>query len=236
MLIALVLATHAATGAETCSVAPVIVFRNNGGTYLLGSALPDTVAAGPGRVRPSREGGHWGAGGPRAIYGQVVRVDRFGGKDSATIAQAFARQGSREVVIVPWDYGPDCAEVVWSRSARWVTTDAPGFYRLVPRPQSEWVNGRPVLDAFMADLGPYPHALFYENSFRGAGAARGPQALTAAELFAFYVALPSGDDARLRPDRARLMLDTWERANEDLAAKYPASVSLSLARSELRRK
>jgi hypothetical protein len=165
----------------------------------------------------------------------VIRVDRLGGADSAVFEQAFARLGAREVVVVPWDYGPDCSPVIWGRSFRWVESGAPGFYRLRARPASKSASGRPVLDAFRADLEPYPHGVFFQRGYRGTHAVRTGPALTPAEYFTFYSALPSSAVARERPQEARAILDALERAYPELAARYPATASLQLARAILDR-
>jgi hypothetical protein len=218
-----------------CSLVPVAVFRDSGVTHLVGTALSDTVPTGIGAIQPSEEGGHWGGGRMRAVFGQVIRVDRLGGADSIQLERAFTKLGVREVVVVPWDYGPDCRPVVWGRSFRWVSSDAPGFYRLHLRPDTAWSSGRPVFDAFHADLEPYPHGVFFERGYGGTDAIRSGPTLTPAEYFVFYSALPSSADARARPQDARAILDAWEQAHPDLAGKYPANASLRFARTMLDR-
>jgi hypothetical protein len=230
-----VLAIWAAAPGGICSVVPVAVFRDSTTTFLVGTAVPDTVAVGLGATRPSEAGGHWGAGRARPVFGQVIRVDRLGGADSAALEQAFARLGAREVVVVPWDYGPDCRPVIWGRSFRWVDSGAPGFYRLRARPGSDSASGRPVLDAFRADLEPYPHGVFFQRGYRGTNAVRSGAALTPGEYFTFYSALPASTVARERPQEARAILDALERTRPDLASRYPATATLRLARAILDR-
>jgi hypothetical protein len=163
----------------------------------------------------------------------VIRVDRLAGVDSAVLEQAFARLGAREVVVVPWDYGPDCRPVIWGRSFRWVQSGAPGFYRLRARVASESASGRPVLDAVWADLEPYPHGLFFQRGYRGTDAVRTGRALTPAEYFTFYSALPSTAVARESPQKARAILAELERIHPELAARYPATAALQRARAIL---
>jgi hypothetical protein len=235
LTILIALTTAGAAPHPICSLVPVAVFRDTAVTYLVGAAVPDTAPAGLGATRPSEAGGHWGAGRARAVFGQVIRVDRLAGADSAVLERAFMRLDAREVVVVPWDYGPDCRAVVWGRSFRWVETAAPGFYRLRPRPESEWTTGRPVLDAFRADLEPYPHGIFFQRGYRGTHAVRTGPALTPAEYFSLYSALPPSSVASERPQAARAILDAWERTHPDLAAKYPATAALQFARAILDR-
>jgi hypothetical protein len=218
-----------------CSPVPVAVFRDTAVTYLVGTATPDTLAAGLGSARPSADPGHWGAGRPRPVFGQVIRVDRLGGADSALLERAFARLGTREVVVVPWDYGPDCSPVIWGRSFRWVEGGAPGFYRLRARPERESAGGRPVLDAFRADLEPYPHGIFFQRGYRGTHVVRTGPALTPAEYFTFYSGLPSSALAREKPQEARAMLEELQGRHPELTTKYPANYALQLARAMLDR-
>lgn len=112
-------------------------------------------------------------------------------------------------------------------------TDAPGFYRLRVRPQSEWVDNRPVLDAFAADLQPCAHGIYFQRGYRGTAAARSDSSLTPDEYLALYRALPTRDDMRLRPAAARIALESWERRHASLVTKYPASVILGGIRREL---
>jgi hypothetical protein len=229
------LAIAAAGPRPICSVKPVAIFRDTAATYLVGTAAPDTVAAGRGAIEPSEAAGHWSAGRSRPIFGQVIRVDRLGGADSAVLEGAFARLGARQVVVVPWDYGPDCRAVIWGRSFRWVESREPGFYRLRARPVGESVSGRPVLDAFRADLEPYPHGIFFQRGYRGTAAVRTGPALTPAEYFTFYSALPSSTLVREKPQEARAILEAFQRTHPELAAKYPAKSALQHARAMLDR-
>ena len=231
VLLALALWSSAPRG--KCSPIPVAMFRDTTVTYLVGRPLPDTVAAGVGATLPSTDQGHWGTGRARPVFGQVIRVDRLGGADSAALEMAFGRLGQREVVVVPWDYGPDCRPVIWGRSFRWVQSPAPGFYRLRARPAAASVNGRPVLDAFRADLEPYPHGIFFLRGYRGTDAAHADGALTPAEYLTFYSALPSYPAARENREEARVALDALERRYPDLISRYPASEALRFARAVL---
>jgi hypothetical protein len=225
-----------ASAPRICSPVAFAMFRDSTTTFLVGTAAPDTVFVGPGATKPSGDGGHWGSGRDRAVFGQVIRVDRLAGADSAALERAFTKLGAREVIVVPWDYSADCQPVIWSRTFRWVTSPAPGFYQLRPRPDSTWGNGRPILDAFRADLEPYPHGVYFERGYRGTDAIRTGPALTPVEYFTFYSALPSSLDVRERPSVARAAVDAWERAYPEIAAKYPATASLRLLRSYLDRR
>lgn len=81
----------------------------------IGTALGDTLLAGPGAMRPIVAMGHTGFGQPREIFGQQVHVDRIG-----TRARHAFPAGTTEVVLVPWEFDAECSPVAWGRSARWL--------------------------------------------------------------------------------------------------------------------
>lgn len=234
-LVALPPAPARADSTIRCSLVPVAVARDAGVTFLVGSAMPDTLLSGPGTVRHEPNPGHWGPPSERPIFGQVVRVEGLGGSDSASLESAFRRLGVREVIVVPWDYDAGCQPVAWSRSARWVETASPGFYRLRVRPESHWIAGKPVLDAFAADLEPYPHGLFFQRGYRGTDALRRGPSLTPEEYFALYAVLPDRAQVARDPSSVIAALEAWERAHPAAAAKYPAPQILQYARRLLER-
>ena len=205
-----------------CSLVPLPYGRDPNVTYLVGVALPDTMLAGPGRVRPSREGGHWGTGRKRTIYGQLIRVDTLGGARADEIQQALAQQATRRVLIVPWDYDAGCEPTYWSGSARWVTSDLAGFYTVTPRPKRDWVQDIPTFDAFAADLEPYPHGPFFREGYRGTDALKTSPSLDSRELFDLYAALPTWKELERRDSSAFARVSQWAQRNPGLAMKYPA--------------
>ena len=220
-----------------CSVVPVAIWRDTATTFFVGTALGDTVRAGYGGFGRRLSAwlglggaGHWGNPTRRTIYGQVIRVDERGGAGAAALDSAFNGSNPRELIVVPWDYGPSCKAVPWGRSARWVEAAGLGFYRTRLRPRSQWVGGRPVADAFRADLEPYPHGVFFQMGYRGTDALRTGPALTPAEYFALYAALPDEGQARRDPQGAAAALAAWERQHPERAQRYPASEILRLAR------
>jgi hypothetical protein len=172
------------------------------------------------------------------VYGQVIGVERLAGAARETVERAFQRLGRREIVVVPWGYDAGCDPVPWGGSARWVTTDAPGFYTLRLRPRSEWAGERPTFDAFAADLEPYPHGRFFARGYRGTAAVRTGPSLTPEEYFSLYAALPDHETLR-DPVRARASaieaLDAWEQAYPEAARKYPAPQILGSVRRTLTR-
>ena len=228
---------HPAPRPAVCSLVPIATYRDTATTFFVGAGAPDTVLAGPGSTTVGRGAGHWGRATGRPIFGQVVRVgDALGGAASPALERAFARLGRREVVVVPWDYAPDCEPVPWGRSARWVETTEPGFFRARPRPESQWLEGRPVLDAYRADLEPYPHAVFFQRGYRGTDALKTGPSLTPDEYFGLYAVLPDQTQYASGSDSALTALAVWERAHPEVAKKYPAPRILDFARRFLERR
>jgi len=80
-------------------------------------------------------------GSARAIYGQRVRIDQLGER-----ARRALPPGVRDVVLVPWAYGPDCRPLPWSRSARWVTDTRSGVFAAQLRPREHWAGDVPTFD------------------------------------------------------------------------------------------
>jgi hypothetical protein len=222
------------SAAAPCSLAPFPDTRSPEVTYLLGRAQPDTVFAGKGEVQPSARTGQSGPGTPRAVYGQRVQVDRFGGADSVSLAQAFRRNGTRVVLIVPWGYDTACETTYWRGSARWIRLREPGVFILLLRPEAQWAKGIPTFDALMADLEPYPHGRFYRREERGTEALKTMPSLTAAEYLELYRALPERETVRTNPAAARQALDWWEQRHPELAKKYPATKILEDVRRNLK--
>jgi hypothetical protein len=211
---------HAAT-ARRCSRVPIAASRAPEHTYFVGRARPDTVLAGPGEVRHTRGPGHWGSRRVGAIHGQVVDIDSLAGHGADAPSAWFARTGVRQAIVVPWDYDSGCEPVAWGQSARWTTTAEPGFYKVRLRPEALWIGGRPVLDAFTADLDPYPHAMYYARGYRGTDAIRTGPALTAEEFFTFYRALPE-HPTQSSIASTNAAIEAWTRAHPEAALKYPA--------------
>lgn len=190
-------------------------------TTLLGRATRDTIEAGAGVVA----GTIW-KGSRRAIYGQVVRVDSMLGPGADLARRALNARQSTEVLVVPWGNNPGCGIDVWRQSALWTTPDSSGLFSLRLRPASVWVSGRPTFDAFYAvnysyAFGPYtvgPHTEFRGPT--GARLERNP-AMTPAEVFALYAALPTV--AQPSDSLALARLRAWVRANPSVRTRYPGN-------------
>lgn len=189
----------------------------------IGSPLADTVLAGDGSRRPIVAMGHSGAGASRVAYGQRVRVDHVGNR-----ARAALPPGTREVVLVPWDYAADCRPVAWGRSARWLPDSLSGLFRARLRPRAEWAQGIPTFDITGALFQPYRDAPPEAKGFDGVYS-REPR-LSARALLSFYDVLPVPDR---EPDTlAALAWIARVRADTSLVNRYPVSSFVYNARSQ----
>ena len=233
----LMVATASSPGAPPvlCSVFTHGRLPDTTSTYLLAKAMPDTVATGAGAVEPAGGPGHTGAGRTRTVYGQLVRVERLGGADSATVAGVLAERSDSTVVLVPWDYDPSCRPTFWNGSARWVPVGEEGAFRKARlRPPAQWVDGTPTFDVFLAALEPYPLGLRHRREAERAEDRDRGRRLTAGEYYELYSALPPSHLVNGRPDAALALVADWERRNPDLPAVPPAPDVLGHARGLIR--
>ena len=209
-----------------CSLAPWwgSAYRPSG-TVFLGRPLADTLEAGPGAVRYGLEPGHFGRPVDRTIYGQLVSVERLAAAVPAELRTSIRAAGDR-VVLVPWDYDASCAAVPWARSARWLEGDERGVFEARLRDREHWVNDIPTLDVHAPQMVPYPAAIP-----RAAREAYVGPALSAEEMLDFIDALPTVEESRQHPPRALARLESWTRANPQLAARYPVRHMLDRARA-----
>ena len=190
--------------------------------YFIGTARPDTLLAGPGTLRPTGKGGHAGYGRPRAIFGQLVRIDTIAGRHADRIRRALGTFREPEVLLVPWDYDPGCQTTYWNGSARWTEPGLVGFYTASLRPDSLWVGGRPTLDVFYGSTKPYPHNPSFRSGYGQTDDERSRASLTVREMFTFHEALPVYG-AHETPDSLRdEPLRRWAASNPELAKRYPA--------------
>jgi hypothetical protein len=168
----------------TISVSPAPPMRPEE-TYILATALPETVQVGPGRIHLRGEPGHVGYSHASSIYGQLFQLDGIGGDLSHGSDSAFLTRQSRVVVVI-WDYDAGCAPTAWGLSARFVSPGQQAFLLLERRPRSQWPHGLPIFDNQFAGQLVYPrNALTMAESL---GVWEGT--LTAKELFDLTEALP----------------------------------------------
>jgi hypothetical protein len=205
--------------AARCSRIPFLVFGAKGMrvAYVLGTAAADTVLAGPATVQYDTGDGHFGRGPDRPIHGQQFIVSRIG--SPTQLPPTVPR-----VVLVPWDYGPDCRPTPWGRSARWLETNEQTLIVGSLREPRYWANGIPTIDVSM--LGPHPYPQ-HESSFRAT-----EPALSADELFTLLEALPDAEHVDSAPVEAIVAFQRWAAANAGIARRWPADGSLAKLRHE----
>jgi hypothetical protein len=215
--------------AAACSLrAPsVIRLRAPNAIAFIGTGEPDTVLAGPGAVDYTTGPGHFGRGAPRAIYGQVVRVDRAERQLPEAFREAIAGD-DRTVILVPWDYGPDCRRVPWGRSARWLPPGSGGAFVAQMRDRAHWAEGRPTFDV-IPEVALYPPAFPHQRRFT-----RRQQEVTPEDFLTLYELLPDYRSLIAAPDSAIAPLVRWARANPDRAANLPVIPLISFMRWEAR--
>lgn len=149
---------------------------------LLARAQADTVETGLGLVYTRAE---YLRHDPRKIFGQTMDLSQIEGFGAEHVREVLASSGTREVVLVPWDYGAGCGPHFWNGSARWSTPDSLGVYTGTLRPDSLWVGGRPTFDVYFAEVS-YAHgprlrirALIAREARRvGHGTGPAPQAVS----------------------------------------------------------
>jgi hypothetical protein len=222
-LLALFVLALAAQPAQACSKALLPPWRGSH-TLFIGRALHDTLLAGPGMNQLSAGLGHFGRADVGPVFGQLVRVERLE-RSAATLLRRALRASNSSVVVVPWDYGPDCRPLRWSGSALWLTPAVRGLFIVELRDSAHWVRGRPTFDAYTPEFTPYPY-LFGKRAPRR-DEATGQLRLTAEELLVLYDVLPdlSEDEA---PNVEQLeRLREWMRAHPSLVGREPAAEFIS---------
>lgn len=208
--------------AARCSVRTFPHGLAAGEAALLGNALPDTVETGAGEVAPlDGDDEYWRGAGP--IHGQRIQVARHAGADSGVIARAFDRNGSSEVIIVPWSYGTMCQPVPWTQSAAWVRPGEQGVFTVRLRPERHWSGGLPTFDAFMAAFEPYPNSRALRAGLRGTDSLSTPEALTPPEYFELLSGIPDYAEIAADPDAAWASITEWRTQHPGITSRFPAT-------------
>ena len=210
------------TVSNACSKVGFYPVRSDSRAHFIAASTSDTVFAGAGSVRYVVAPGHSGPAGARAVFGQIVSVERIGG-----LASRALRQPVRRVLLVPWDYGADCTPTPWTRSAAWVEPGTRGLFTGVLRDSVHWAGGVPTFDIFTPEMEPYPKQVRRQSRGR-----RLPtdSIVPIDELFQLIELFP---EERLLPDSAEAAtkeLFAWARANPTLTRRYPIAVALTWAR------
>jgi hypothetical protein len=209
-------------------MSPYFTDRSAGTVHFIGTASNDTVLAGNGSVKFKWEGT------PRALFGQVVRVERLGAT-AYERPMASASDRPMDIVVVPWAYGPDCRTLPWDASARWVRVGTRGLFSGQLREKADWIDGRPTIDVHMTLTVPYLGvAPRYRTVTRNPVTMVPDPALTPDELLDLYDVLPArfrGNEDSATVRRSNDQLKQWARDHADLGTRYPAKEIMFVARA-----
>ncbi len=217
-----------------CSIDPFGAYTNKAATLFIGSATGDSL---PGGEPVNRAPGPLGRDSlPLAAPGwsQVVTIERLSTSAPVTLAAAVSRNRNR-VLLIPWEYGPDCSPGTWSGSALWMQPGTRGFFSGVLRPKAKWVDDVPTFDVGAPNNIPYPSGMSF--GFR----MRGGIPLTADELMSLYDSLPRRNFERTdrvtylkREEERHRAIIAWGERHPDLARRPPLAAMLTAARRESR--
>ncbi len=229
LLVAIVPDTLAPPG-SVCSTSVFSSLLRSGEIYLLGTARADTIQvpfADPPRYLGPVDASATEPPADFPLVGWIVQVEQLAGAAADAIPA-----GTSEVILVPWGYGADCRPQLWQADKPWLQPQQRGVFSAYVRPLSHWVQGRPVLDVFLAWHQPYPGGEFLVYEARRSRSPD-PQWLTIAEYWSLIQALPSEEQARTAPEEAKASLRHWEQAHPIAARRFPASMILEWAPHEI---
>ena len=206
-----------------CSLVDFPTERRADVVYFLAKARPDTVPVTAGTVTPGTGEGHSGWSQPRALYGQVLASEKVGRP-----WQALLPVNTSEIVLVPWDYGPGCEPIYWTRSAQWVPPGTRGVFRARLRDRKHWAGSRPTFDVLAPEFTPYPIAQGlrrFRNSERP-NRKDSDRELSPDEFLEFVEVMPREDSLKAYPDSAVSAAKAWAHRNAELANAWPAAQML----------
>lgn len=123
------------------------------------------------------------------------------------------------VVLVPWQFGPDCAPTPWIESALWAPVDTVSFLTAWLRPRASWISDAPTFDVEVR--GSQPMWRFGET--RWAESRDG--LLTPTEFLAIHEGLPTHSELHSAP-LLRTRLVALRRRHPALVDREPARTML----------
>lgn len=148
----------------------------------------------------------------RPRYGQVALMVDPG----STLGVA---RGVR-VVLVPWQFGPDCAPTPWIESALWAPVDTVAFVSAWLRPRAGWINEAPTFDVEVRGWQP----MWRMGDTRWTPPGEG--LLTPTEFLAIFEGLPTNSELHAAP-LLRTRLAALRRRHPTLVEREPARTMLA---------
>lgn len=143
-----------------------------------------------------------------SVRAQLFEVDQLAGRDGAQVPP-----GTREVLVVPWDYAADCRPERWT-SERWVEAGTSGLIYGRLRAPSDWVDGVPTIDVREPYQLPYPRSA--------------DRFLTIDDAFTLLSLLPSPRDLDGDVTESLRPLFVWIRDRPELRSGEPGYVLRAL--------
>lgn len=135
------------------------------------------------------------------VRAQMFDLDRIGGADATQLSP-----GTRQVLVVPWGYRPDCTPVKWS-SDEWVEAGTSGLVYGRLRLREHWVEGMPTIDTHNPYQLPYPR--------------RASRSIAADDAYTFLSLLPTASDLDARGTEVLVPLVAWIGERPELAESEP---------------
>jgi hypothetical protein len=162
----------------------------------------------------------------RPPYGQLAKLERVGGPDSARIVAALGSAGG-DVVLVDWNLDSMCRPALRTERTTSLTVGERVFLTATLRETPGWVGGRPTFDVM-----PH-HFVYYDRDYWKHPTTRDPMRMTARDVMSAYEALPHLELLRRHADTALALasLRNWARVNPTLAARDPARRMIDNAHS-----
>ncbi len=214
-----------------CSIDPLGAYASVGATLFIGTASVDSLPGG-GPKRILSFSARDSVTIPAPAFSQVVTIERLSTAAPSDLRTAISRSNGR-ILLIPWEYGPDCSTLAWRGNALWMKPGTRGLFAGNLRPRGEWVNGVPTFDVGSTYNLPYPSAPAFGRYIRGG------IPLSADQLMNYYDSLPRVSYERTdrltqltREQANRDALLEWAERHPELAARPPVASFIGSARRE----
>ncbi len=151
----------------------------------------------------------------RTSYGQRATIDAVDGRSR------WRPPAGAAVILVPWEFGPDCEPFPFSQTAKWAQAEVPSVVTGWLRPKAGWIGGVPTLDVEKAGFEPrwVDHDPRWPHDRR--------DMMSALEYLTFVQILPTRAEFERRPAEVRRRIDSWALAHPALATKEPGATILA---------